>query len=164
MTQKEILGIEAQAEFESSQGQTSPNPVDEVGKEQLEALDFDELLKNAGDIPVLIDFYADWCVPCRVLEPTINQIANLFGGRVIVAKVDIVGNPDLVERYRILSIPRVTIFKNEAVQVDILGLQSFQVYAEKLDALLAAPEKANSEGVGVDVTLLESTDEHALIE
>ncbi len=162
----EIPGKEVQAAVESVQEQIGPNSMDEVGYEQSESLDFDELLKQAGDTPVLVDFYADWCAPCRMLEPTVIQIANLYDGRVIVAKVDVAeeGNQHLVERYNIFSIPRVSIFQNGVVKADMLGLQSFQVYAEKLDALLAEPEAESGVESGADVTPSELTDVHALAE
>ena len=154
----ETPGKEVGAAVESVQEQTGPNSMDEVGYEQSESLDFDELLEQAGDTPVLVDFYADWCAPCRMLEPTIQQLANQYDGRAIVAKVNVEDNPDLVARFQIFSIPRVSIFVNGEVKVDILGLQRFQVYAENLDALLAEPEAESGAESGADATPSELAD------
>ncbi|HNQ16469.1 MAG TPA: thioredoxin domain-containing protein [Candidatus Woesebacteria bacterium] len=136
----EIPGKEVGAAVESVQEQTGPNSMDEVGYEQPESLDFDELLRDAGDTPVLIDFYADWCAPCKMLEPTIQQLANQYDGRVIVAKVNIEDNPDLITRFNIFSIPRVAIFRNGEIAANFLGLKPFQEYVTTIDALLAEPE------------------------
>ena len=154
----EISGSEALAEAGSVEEQPSLNPIDEVGYEQSESLDFDELLRDAGDTPVLIDFYADWCAPCRMLEPTIQQLANQYDGRVIVAKVNVEDNPDLVERYNIFSIPRVSIFINGDIKVNFLGLRPFQDYATTLDALLAETEPEGGEESELNATPSELAD------
>jgi thioredoxin 1 len=154
MTKKEIEaeipGKEVEAAVESVQEQTGPNSMDEVGYEQPESLDFDELLRDAGDTPVLIDFFADWCAPCKMLEPTIQQLANQYDGRVIVAKVNVEDNPDLVARFNIFSIPRVSIFRNGEIMVDFIGLKPLQEYVTTIDALLAETEAESGVESGID--------------
>nr|MBP9782049.1 hypothetical protein [Candidatus Woesebacteria bacterium] len=113
---------------------------------------------DAGDTPVLIDFYADWCAPCRMLEPTIQQLANQYDGRVIVAKVNVEDNPDLVARFNIFSIPRVSIFRNGEIMVNFLGLRPLQDYATTLDALLAETEPEGGEESEADITPSELAD------
>lgn len=154
----ETPGKEVGAAVESVQEQTGPNSMDEVGYEQSESLDFDELLRDAGDTPVLIDFFADWCAPCKMLEPTIQQLANQYDGRVIVAKVNVEDNPDLITRFNIFSIPRVAIFRYGEIVVNFLGLKPFQEYATTIDALLAEPEAESSVESGIDETPSELAD------
>lgn len=64
--------------------------------------------------PVLVDFYADWCGPCKQMAPTIEKLANQYDGRIQVFKVNIDNNPRLVAKYNIQSIPTFIIFKNGA--------------------------------------------------
>ncbi|HIW74812.1 MAG TPA: thioredoxin [Firmicutes bacterium] len=97
--------------------------------------EFDELL--GGDLPVLVDFWAEWCMPCRMLAPVIEQIGEQYAGRLAVAKVDTDKHPELAQRYGIQSIPTVILFdKGRPVSTEI-GLRSLDAYTRKIDALLA---------------------------
>ena len=98
---------------------------------------FDDQVLEA-DRPVLVDFYADWCPPCRVLAPTIDEIAGEYAGRAIVAKVNVDEAPELAERYGISSIPTVLIFRDGEVAKKFVGLASKTEYAEALDESAAA--------------------------
>ncbi len=98
---------------------------------------FDDQVLEA-DRPVLVDFYADWCPPCRVLAPTIDEIAGEYAGRAIVAKVNVDEAPELAERYGISSIPTVLIFRDGEVAKKFVGLASKREYAEALDELALA--------------------------
>ena len=64
--------------------------------------------------PVLVDFWATWCMPCRMLAPTIEEIAEDFDGQVIVGKVNVDDDPDLARKYRVMSIPTLIVFENGA--------------------------------------------------
>jgi thioredoxin 1 len=64
-----------------------------------------------SDKPVVVDFWATWCGPCRQLNPTIEKVADQFAGRVKVGKLNIDDGQDIAEKYRVVSIPRVFIFK-----------------------------------------------------
>jgi len=77
---------------------------------------FDELvLKN--EKPVLVDFYADWCGPCRMVSPIIEELAKQYEGKVLVGKVDVDANPQVAGKYGVMSIPTVVLFnKGEEVQ------------------------------------------------
>ncbi|KKT35058.1 MAG: Thioredoxin [Candidatus Collierbacteria bacterium GW2011_GWF2_44_15] len=77
---------------------------------------FDELvLKN--EKPVLVDFYADWCGPCRMVSPIIEELAKQYEGKILVGKVDVDANPQVAGKYGVMSIPTVVLFnKGEEVQ------------------------------------------------
>ncbi len=65
-----------------------------------------------ADRPVLVDFWAEWCAPCRKVSPLLEEIASEMAGKVDIVKVDIDHNPQLARAYRIMSVPTLTIFKN----------------------------------------------------
>lgn len=89
-----------------------------------------------SDRPVLVDFWADWCQPCHMLAPTIEQLAESYGDRITVAKVDIDAAGELARQYAVNSIPTVLIFRNGEVAGRIVGVRAPQDYAAALDALL----------------------------
>ena len=69
-----------------------------------------EVLKS--DVPVLVDFYADWCGPCKRMAPIVEQLAAEYEGRLKVGKMDVDANTDMAVKYGIMSIPTLIIFKN----------------------------------------------------
>ena len=70
---------------------------------------FDKLI--TGDVPVLVDFWATWCGPCRMIAPILQEIADQYGDKVIVAKVDVDEQGELAQRFRIMNIPTLMLFK-----------------------------------------------------
>ena len=70
---------------------------------------FDRLV--TGDTPVLVDFWATWCGPCRMIAPILQEIADQYGDKVIVAKVDVDEQGELAQRFRIMNIPTLMLFK-----------------------------------------------------
>ncbi len=96
---------------------------------------FQETVLNS-DKPVLVDFWAVWCGPCRTLGPIIEEVAADFEGRAIVGKVDVDNNQQVSVDYGIRNIPTVLIFKNGEVVDKIVGVASKEVIAEKLSAHL----------------------------
>lgn len=85
-----------------------------------------------SDVPVLVDFWAEWCGPCRMLGPVIESLANKAGGAYKVGKVNVDEQPDLARRYGIMSIPTVLLFKNGQLADKSVGL----VPEAKLAAML----------------------------
>ncbi len=77
-----------------------------------------------ADVPVLVDFWAEWCMPCRMLAPTIDQVADEFAGKVKVGKVDTDANKQISMQYGISAIPTVILFKDGEVAKKFVGLTS----------------------------------------
>ncbi|MGE5630360.1 MAG: thioredoxin [Caulobacteraceae bacterium] len=87
-----------------------------------------EVLKS--DKPVLVDFWAAWCGPCRMVSPVIDQIAEEFEGKVKIAKVNVDENPELAGKYDIMSIPSVFLFNNGRKVDGIIGARPKQVFED----------------------------------
>jgi thioredoxin len=83
-------------------------------------------------LPILIDFWAAWCGPCRMVAPTIEQLAKELSGRVIVGKLDVDANQMTASRFRVQSIPTLLILKNGKEVDRIVGVQSKQAILKRL--------------------------------
>ena len=93
---------------------------------------FQELL--AQDKPVLVDFYADWCGPCQIQLPVIDQIAAKHAGELEVVKVNVDDQPDLAQAYGVRSIPALFLLRGQDILDRMVGYQSEQVLEERLAA------------------------------
>ena len=87
-----------------------------------------------SDKPVLVDFWAEWCMPCRMLAPTIEKLAQDYVGRVKIGKLDTDSNRDTSMKYGISAIPTVILFKNGQVAQKFVGLRGEKDFKEALDA------------------------------
>ena len=82
--------------------------------------------------PVLVDFWAEWCGPCRLLTPTIEELADELGESAKVGKLNVDENPETAARYRISSIPSVLVFQDGELVETLVGVQSKQTYRDAL--------------------------------
>ncbi len=96
---------------------------------------FDKVVLQS-DVPVLVDFTASWCGPCRMLAPIIEQLAADYAGRVTVCKVDVDDCPDLAQRYGVMSVPMLMLVKDGEVANKTVGAIPKNRLAAMLDAAL----------------------------
>ena len=89
-----------------------------------------------SDIPVMIDFYADWCGPCKMMSPIVNQMADKYDGKVKIGKVNVDQNPELAGRFGIMSIPSFLFIKDGKVVNSSVGGMSPDMLSSKIDTLL----------------------------
>lgn len=87
----------------------------------LNSIDFEETLKNT-DKPVLVDFWAQWCMPCKMQAPILNELADELKGKVVIAKVNVDESEDLAIKYQVNAIPFLAIFKNGDLKESKVGL------------------------------------------
>lgn len=90
-----------------------------------------------SELPVLVDFYADWCGPCKMMAPVVEKLAEEFAGKVKVFKVNVDEEPDLAQKYRVVSIPTFLIFKDGEVKATNVGAMSAAQLTEKVKQVLA---------------------------
>jgi|TARA_R110000782_G_scaffold102483_1_gene189476 thioredoxin 1 len=95
---------------------------------------FESEVLNAST-PVLVDFWAEWCMPCKVLSPTIDDIADHYAGKAAVGKVDIDSNNEIATRFGISAIPTVIIFKGGEPAKKFVGLTKKEDLVAAMDAL-----------------------------
>jgi thioredoxin 1 len=95
---------------------------------------FDEIISQGK--PVLVDFWATWCGPCKRLGPIIEEIAAEYDGKAIVGKCDIEENDDLTEKFGIMNVPTVVLLKDGKEVDRVVGLAMKNIYQDKLNALI----------------------------
>lgn len=81
---------------------------------------FDKFLENTN-LPVLVDFWADWCMPCRIMAPVMEELARDYAGKAVFARVNVDENPEVASRYSIMSIPHFIVFRNGRPAERIVG-------------------------------------------
>ena len=91
---------------------------------------------KAGNLPLVVDFWATWCGPCRMVAPIIEELAKTYEGKVVIGKCDVEDNEDLTGEFGIRNIPTILFFKNGEVVDKVIGAQPKAKIEEKIQALL----------------------------
>ena len=97
---------------------------------------FEEYINS--DKPVLVDFWAEWCGPCKMIGPVVEELAGEYEGKALVGKVDVDSNPEISAKFGIRSIPTLLVFKNGQVVDKQIGAVPKTVLSEKLEAQLVS--------------------------
>lgn len=101
---------------------------------KFDSVSLEEKIKSGE--PIVVDFWAEWCGPCRMLGPTIEQLGEEYEGKANVGKLNVDENQETASKYGVRSIPTVIFFNNGAVVEKFTGVAEKKVYQEKIDALL----------------------------
>ena len=101
---------------------------------QFTSNNFDQDVLNS-DKPVLVDFWAEWCGPCKMLSPVIDELANEYAGKISIGKLNVDENSDIASNYGIRSIPCLLFFNKGKVEKQIMGAVSKAEISETLDNL-----------------------------
>ena len=96
---------------------------------------FDELVLKS-DKPVMVDFWSEWCGPCRMLGPIIEEVSKDYEGKAIVGKLDVDSNQEFAAKFGVRNIPTVLVFKDGELVNRQVGVSPKNVYTESIDALL----------------------------
>lgn len=96
---------------------------------------FEEII--ASDKPVLVDFWAEWCGPCRMVGPIVEELATDYEGKAVIGKVDVDTNPEVSAKFGIRSIPTLLVFKGGEIVDKQIGAVPKNVLSQKIDAQIA---------------------------
>jgi len=102
---------------------------------ELNDSNFDQVIKS--DKPVLVDFWAEWCGPCKMIGPVVEELANDYEGKAVIAKLNVDENPQVTARFGVRSIPTLLVFKNGQIVDKQIGAVPKSVLASKLQAQVA---------------------------
>jgi thioredoxin 1 len=105
------------------------------GVQTLTTSTFDETVVSS-DLPVLVDFWAEWCGPCKAIAPILEEIAGEHGDRVRVAKINVDENPDIARRFDVMSIPTLILFKEGTAEARLVGAKGKNQLVQEISAHL----------------------------
>ena len=89
----------------------------------------------ASDVPVIVDFYADWCGPCRMVAPIVEELAGEYAGKVKIGKINVDENPNTAKQYNVMSIPTILFIKGGKVVDQVIGALPKASLQQKLNRL-----------------------------
>ena len=89
-----------------------------------------------ADKPVLVDFYADWCGPCKMMAPAIEKLAEEYDGKAVVGKLNVDDSGEIAARYEIMNIPTLILFRNGEIVKKLVGLQNRDTLKKLMDMVL----------------------------
>ncbi len=97
---------------------------------------FDEVVLKSAN-PVLVDFWATWCRPCQMVAPILEELTDEYAGKLTIAKLDVDQNQQTAQKYHVMSIPTMIVFKNGQPVKNIVGFKPKEKLKEELDAAMA---------------------------
>ena len=99
---------------------------------------FQKEVLDAKDMPVLVDFWATWCQPCKIVGPIIDELAKEYEGKLKVGKLDVDANSEAAGNYNVMSIPTIMIFKNGQPVKSMIGAQGKDQFKKAIDEVLTS--------------------------
>ena len=124
-------------DFERRTGQTPKEAATMAGIVNLSTSTFDETV-TGSDTPVVVDFWAEWCGPCKSIAPILGELSADLDGQVTIAKVNVDDNPDLAMRYNVMSIPTLLVFDGGEVHKRLVGAKGKSQLLQELDEFLVS--------------------------
>ncbi len=91
-----------------------------------------------SEAPVLVDFWAEWCQPCKMVRPLVHELATEYAGKVKFSEMDVDANPQVAGQYGVMSIPTIMIFKNGKPESTMIGVQGKDTFKKNIDSALTS--------------------------
>ena len=104
----------------------------------LSSATFDETV-SGSQAPVVVDFWAEWCGPCKMIAPVLEELAGELGDKITIAKINVDDNPDVAMRFNVMSIPTLLVFDAGEVKKRVVGAKGKGALLQELDEFLGAP-------------------------